>query len=155
MGAVKALLDNGVFSLLRLILAFAIYGLFFPAFCRSVFWLGVCAVRKEAAIDELKKLRSNFDLSWTGGGEGSGGTMGDNALPNARVRGWQQLRVNGQIAILAFVTGRCFYKQGVGRYDEASGCDKAGSTLALGRVYAWVALYSCAVDGFAYPDGLG
>jgi hypothetical protein len=56
--------------------------------------LGVYAVQKVAVIDGLKKLRSNFDFSLTGGGYGSGCTMGINALPIARCRVRQQLRLN-------------------------------------------------------------
>jgi hypothetical protein len=58
---------------------------FVPLFTMRIFcWEGM---RRKRALDELKKLRSNFDLSWTGGGHGSVGTMGINALPIAAAPG--------------------------------------------------------------------
>jgi hypothetical protein len=66
---------------------------FYFAICRyrtflarlySAFFVGDFCGTKKGGVDELKKLRSNFDLSWTGGSFGSGGTKGDNAHPNAK-----------------------------------------------------------------------
>jgi hypothetical protein len=50
----------------------------------NAFFVGGLCGTKKGGVDELKKLSSNFDLSWTGSGFGSGGTKGDNDHPNAK-----------------------------------------------------------------------